>query len=461
MTAATLLAAAATMMTSCQNGFMVGPDYQTPGTDLPSSYRFDSKKNGRSAAKRDEWWRVFNDSGLNRLITQVRASNHDLKAGLKRVEQARGAIRLAAADALPNIAASPAATRSRSSAEVPNGGSTGNLFSAPLGAQWEIDLFGRIRRGVEAAGADAQASQEALDALRLSIEAEAASGYYNLRAIDREIDIVQEGVKSREGSLKLTQDRNELGAVSSLDVSQARALLATSKADLAALRRQRTAQEAALAVLAGQPASAFAIPHSPLSGKAPSIPAGLPAELLRARPDIRQAERQLVAENARIGVATAAFYPSISLSGNLGFQASDIENLFNHGARFWGIGPEVYVPIFQGGRNKANLGITQARYEEVVETYQQTILEALAEVEIRLSASHLLDTQTVAQREAVEASTEARDTATEQYDGGTASYLTVLDAERTALDAQRQQALLLGAEYTNTVNLIRALGGRW
>ncbi|GAA5484227.1 efflux transporter outer membrane subunit [Haloferula sargassicola] len=445
------------VMTSC----MVGPDYETPLTEMPASYRYDSRKNGREAARRDDWWKVFHDGGLNRLISDVRSSNHDLKAGVKRVEQARAIVRLAAADAYPQLSASPSISRNRSSDEIAMGGGTGNLFSAPLSASWEIDLFGRIRRGVQAAAADAQASEESLNALRLSLEAEAASGYFNLRALDRQIQIVQSGVDSRQGSLQLVKDRNELGAVSSLDVSQAEALLASSEADLAGLRRQRTAQEAALAALAGRAASTYHIAADPLDGTPPSVPAGLPAELLRARPDIRGVERQLAAANERVGVATAAFYPSVSITGSLGFQAADFENLFNHGARFWGISPQVYVPVFQGGRNKANLAQSQARYEEVLETYQQTILDALAEVETRLSATRLLDTQNAAQARAVKASAQALSTAREQYKGGTTSYLNVLDAERTALDSERQQALLRGSDYINTVNLIRALGGRW
>ncbi len=442
-------------------GCTVGPDYDAPVAEMPADYRYDSRKNGREAARRDDWWKVFGDGGLNRLVADVRASNHELKAGLKRVEQARAIVRLAAADAYPQLSASPSASRSRSSEEIPNGGSTGNLFAAPLSASWEIDLFGRIRRSVQAAAADAQASAEDLNALRLALEAEAAAGYFNLRALDRQIQIVEAGVESREGSLQVVRDRHELGAVSSLDVSQAEALLATSQADIAALRRQRAAQEAALAALAGRAASNYRIAADPLAGRPPSIPAGIPAELLRARPDIRQAERRLAAENARVGVATAAFYPSVRITGSLGFQAADFESLFNRGARFWGIGPDVYVPIFQGGRNQAELARSQARYEEVLEIYQQTILEALAEVETRLAATRLLDTQAAAQARAVRASLQARDTAREQYQGGTANYLSVLDAERTALDAERQQALLRGSDFINTVNLIRALGGRW
>ncbi|MDP0490076.1 MAG: efflux transporter outer membrane subunit [Verrucomicrobiota bacterium JB023] len=451
----------ALVLAACSTPNPVGPDYKEPQTSLPSNYRFEIRKNGRSAAQRDRWWTLFNDNGLNRLLEQVRASNQELRSGLARVEQARATLRLSAADTVPDVSTSPSITRNRTSSEVFSGGRTYNLFSAPVNASWEIDLFGGIRRNLEALTADAQASEEALNSLRLSLEAEAAAGYFNLRALDREIDIVREGVETRQNSLQLAQDRFDLGAVSQLDVSRAKSELATSEADLASLRRQRTTQETALATLAGKPASSFTIPHSPLTGSPPAIPASVPSELLRARPDIRSAERQIAAANARIGVATAAFYPSVSLTGNLGVQSYQLDQLLNLDAQYWSIGPQVYLPLFDGGRNQANLDISRAQYEEVLADYQQTVLESLAEVEARLAATRQLAIQDMAQKEAVKAAQAARDTAHDQYNGGISDYLSVLDAERTALNAERAQALLIGSEFVNAVNLIRALGGRW
>lgn len=457
-TRTTIGVAAAGLLAGCGP---VGPDYAGPEAEMPADYRYESRKNGRAAAEREDWWRIFDDAGLNRLVTRVRAGNHELKAGLERIEQARAMIGTATADGLPQVSGSASARRQTGQREAVGGGRPTNIFSAPLTVDWEMDLFGRIRRAREAAAASAQASEEDFRALRLALEAEAASGYFTLRALDREVAIVEDGVESRRDSLQLARDREELGAVSSLDVAQARALLATGEAALAELKRLRAAQEAALAVLAGEPASGFAISPEPLGGEPPRVPAGLPSELLRARPDIRRAERRLAAENARVGVAVAAFYPSISLSGNLGASATEISGLFDEGAKFWGIGPDVYVPIFQGGRNRAELDRSRARYEEVLQDYQQTVVEGLAEVETALSATRYYAGQADAQQRAVEASREARDIAVQQYEGGTASYLNVLDAERTALDAERRRAVLRGAEYVNTVELVRALGGRW
>ena len=440
----------------------VGPNFKSPENNLPADYRWDASKNGRSAAQRDGWWTVFDDSGLNRIIGQVRTNNHDLRAGLKRYDQARAVIGVSRAGALPQVAVTPSGSRQRISEESVNGrGGTFSTYNLPASVDWEIDLFGRIRRGVEAAQADAQASGEDLNNLRLTLETEAATRYFTMRALDQEIGIVQEGVGSRKNSLKLAQDRKNLGVVSELDVAQAQTLLATSEADLQGLRRERAAQEAALAVLAGQPASNFRIAAKGLAGSPPNLPSGFPSELARARPDIRRAERNLAAENARVGVATAAFYPSISLTGSLGVQSSDIGNLLNGGARFWAISPQAYIPIFQGGRNKANLARSQSRYEEVLENYQQTVLEALSEVETALAARAFYDGQSAALARASTAAERTREIANDQYQGGTSNYLNVLDAERTALDAKRQQALIRGADYVNTVNLIKALGGRW
>ena len=449
------------MIAGCSLPDPSGPDYKEPQSSLPSSYRFETTKNGRKAAKRDRWWTIFGDSGLNRLLGQVRGSNQELRGGLARVDQARATLRIAGAQTAPSISTSPSVNRNRTSGAALFGGNTFTNFSIPLDASWEIDLFGRIRRNIEAAGADADASADALDALRLSLEAEAASGYFTLCALDREIDVVRDEVSGRESTLKLAEDRFELGAVSKLDVSQARSELAANKADLASLQRQRIAQESALAILAGQPASGFSIPHSPLKGKVPRIPNSLPSELLRARPDIRAAERRVAAANARIGVAQAAFYPSVTLNGQAGLSSNTTGDLFTKRAQFWSIGPDVYLPIFAGGELRANLALSKAQYEEVLADYQQTVLESLSEVENRLAATQLLSVEERAQSEAVTAARAARQTARDQYNGGIVDFLIVLDAERTTLTAERAQAVLSGSEFINTVNLITAIGGRW
>ena len=338
-------------VTACAPLTTVGPDYKEPIDNLPSSYKFESTKNGKPAARREQWWKIYRDSGLNRLIGQVRGSNQEIRAAVARYDQSRAALRAANAEFNPGVSASPTIFRRRTSDEVNFGGNLNNTFTAPVDASWEIDLFGRLRRSAEASLADAQSSGEALVDLRLSLEAQAATGYFTLRALDSEIVIVQNEVKSRQDSLRLAQDRFELGATSKLDVSRAESELAANRAVLADLRRQRIAQETALATLAGQVATNFSIPSSPLKGKAPHIPSSLPSELLRARPDIRAAERKIAAANARIGVAETARYPSLSLTGQAGLSSNFLNTLVSPGAAIWAIGPELFVPIFSGGRN--------------------------------------------------------------------------------------------------------------
>ena len=278
---------------SCGPIKTVGPDYQEPATVLPSAFKFESVKNGKPAARRDQWWKVYRDPGLNRLIGQVRGSNQELRAAIARFDQAQASLQSSRAAYGPSVGGSPSVIRRRTSDEVNFGGTLNTVFTTPVSASWEIDLFGRLRRNVEAFQADAQASGEALVDLRLALEAQAATGYFTLRALDSEIAIVQNELASRQDSLQLAQDRFELGATSKLDVSRAESELAANRADLADLRRQRIVQETALATLAGQlasPPSPFLILRSKESHLT-SLPP-LPSELLRARPDIRAAERR-------------------------------------------------------------------------------------------------------------------------------------------------------------------------
>ena len=447
--------------TSCGPIKTVGPDYELPTTELPSAFKFESFKNGKPAARRKEWWKVYRDPDLNRLIEQVRGSNQEIRAAIARFDQAQASLLGANAAFGPSVGGSPSVIRRRTSDEVNFGGTLNTVFTTPVSASWEIDLFGRLRRNAEAFQADAQASGEALIDLSLALEAQAATGYFTLRALDSEIAIVENELGSRQDSLQLARDRFELGATSRLDVSRAESELAANRADLADLRRQRIVQETALATLAGQIASHFSIPSSPLQGKSPNIPASLPSELLRARPDIRAAERKVAAANARVGVAETARYPSLSLTGSAGYSSNFLNSLVSKPAAIWSIGPELTVPIFSSGRNKANLDLTKAQYTEILADYQQTVLESLSEVESRLAATRQLEIQDEAQRAAVKSSRDARQTARDQYNGGLIDYLAVLDTERTTLTAERSQAVLLGSEFINSVNLIRALGGRW
>lgn len=451
----------------------VGPDYTAPTVAVPAAFKNSAGggKSGAGAAKRDDWWKLFKDAQLNRLIDQTHAANRDLRASFQRVEQARAGIRVTRSDLFPQIETSAGVSRRRTSEQVDLGGGAGSggfglgktisTYSLPVNAAWEIDLFGRVRRATEAASADAQAQAEDLAAMRLSVEADVASIYFRVRALDREIQLVTKSVELRKNSVGLVQERFDAGAVDELDLAQAKTQFAQSKAELAGLSLQRLEFVNSLAVLVGAVASEFSLSNNPLSGTPPRVPGSLPSELLRARPDIRKAERNLAAASARVGVAEAAFYPSITLVGDVGVSAAKAGDLFKSSSGAWGINPSVSVPVFQGFRNKANLERSTAAFEEQRELYEGAVLTAIAEVESSLGGWRYLRVQSDAQSEAVESAVLARELTSKQYKGGLVSYLFVLDAERTALITERNFARLKGDDYVNAVSLVRSIGGRW
>lgn len=451
-------------------GCTVGPDYTTPSVEVPAKFK-NSSGAGAGAAKSDDWWKLFKDARLNRLIDQAYAANRDLRASFQRVEQARAGIRVTRSELFPQIDTSAGVSRSRTSEEVDLGGGAGSggfglgktisTYSLPVNAAWEIDLFGRVRRSTQAAAADAEAQAEDLEAMRLSVGADVASLYFRIRALDREIQLVSESVELRKNSVSLVQERFDAGAVNELDLAQANTQYAQSRAELAALQLQRLEFVNSLAVLVGAAASEFALQSNPLSGMPPRVPGSLPSELLRARPDIRKAERNLAAASARVGVAEAAFYPSVTLVGDVGVSAAQAGDLFKSSAGTWGINPSVSLPIFQGFRNKANLERSKAAFEEARELYEAAVLTAISEVESSLGGWRYLRVQTDAQSEAVESAVLARELTSKQYKGGLVSYLFVLDAERTALTTERNFARLKGDDFVNAVSLIRSIGGRW
>lgn len=441
----------------------VGPEYDPPQVALPEAY---AGRPGDLAERRDDWWVAFDDPELAELVHSVRAQNRELRAGFARLEQARALVGRARADGLPQLALEPTFQRARTSDrfEVIPGvtaGRTVNTSTLPFTLGWELDLFGRIRHATDAAEADVQVAEADFDALLLLLETEAASTYLSIRALDLEQEVVERSVETQRSSSEIVHRRFELGAVSELDVARAESLLGSSEADLASLRSARAQAQYALAVLVGAPATSFRVERAPLDVALPELPPGIPSELLLARPDLRRAERRLAAENARVGVATAAFYPSVSLTGYAGWQATNEAKLFDPEAQIWAIEPQVYIPLFQGGRNRAGLARARARYEEVVEEYQSTVLVALSEVESALATERFLAEQGEAQARAVDAARRAQDISIAQYEVGTLDYLGVLDAERTALEAQRSEARLRGTRILNTVQLLRALGGRW
>ncbi len=447
----------------------VGPDYKRPVTEAPAQYKADEFGQWKEAQPLDHqpkgnWWEVFGDPQLNSLETLAVNSNQELKAAFAAVDQARATARISRSEFFPNLDLNPGFRRERFSPnQEPDFGSiTANTFRVPLDLSYEIDLWGRVRRGLEGARADAAASLAAFHNVLLTLQGDVAQNYFSLRALDTEIATLQRSVDLRKEQLSIVTTRFETGLGRELDVARARTELATAEAELAAVTRRRVELENALAILTGQQASTFRIPTQPdWRIQMPLIPAGLPSELLERRPDVAEAERQLAAENARIGVAKAAFFPVLRLTGSGGYLSADVESLFNWESRVWSIGPSLSLPIFAGGRNRANHQRAQARFEQAVARYRQRVLIAFAEVENSLAGIRLLGTQAAAQERALASARESRDLAMESFSAGIIEYLDVIDADRAALQNQRASAQIGGQQLVATVQLIKALGGSW
>lgn len=505
-------------------GCAVGPDYHGPPPEeyTPPAKFKNASSSGRSSSSgkdyygswkmaepadtksRSEWWKVFGDAGLDRCISETLAGNQDLRVAAARIVEAHAMDRIAAADFYPNIIFEGSAVRQRTSNTEPiqraklvgpspfggsggsgtgsgtggtGGGSSGgqtvlatqpltntfNLFRTPFDLNWELDLFGRVRRTYQASRAQTQSVEADFQNMTLSISANAAINYFSLRALDAELDVLDRTIKTRREGLRISQERLQAGLTSELDVVRAQADLASNEADALALQRTRGEVENAIATLLGKPASLVRFPKSPLSESAvpPRVPAGIPGELLERRPDIASAERLLAAANARIGVAKAAFFPVVRLTGAAGFESADLSSLFSWESRIWQIGPSVTLPIFEGGRNAANLEASKARYDQAVGNYRGQVLVAFQEVENALKDLQTLAAQSEAQNRAVEAARRALELSQQQYAKGSITFLDVLDSERVALADERAAVQLLGQRYQATVQLIKALGGGW
>jgi multidrug efflux system outer membrane protein len=418
------------------------------------------------AIQRGDWWKLFDDDALSDLENRALASNQDLRAAASRVEQARALAGVARSAGWPQLSVNASLSRERTSSTTDNVFPTPltNTYRAPLVASWEIDLFGRVRRLTESARADAEASAATFESVRLSLTAEVAANYFSFRAAERELALVNDTTALRRRAFELVSARQRSGTAGDFDVARAETELATAEAEAAAIANRSSALQNALAVLAGEPASSFTLAAADANTRAanlPTVPAGLPSDLLERRPDIAAAERTLAAANARIGVAKAAFFPAISLTGSAGFASGDVDRLFTSDSRVWSIGPSLYLPIFQGGRNRANLERSRAAYDESVAQFRQRVLVAFQEVQDALNATRFLTEQAAAQDRALVAARRAASLAQTRYDAGFVAYLEVIDSQRTVLGIERASAQLAGLRFNTSVALIKALGGGW
>ena len=456
-------------------GCAVGPEYRRPAAvaTMPAAYAGATNEWKTAAPQahlpKGAWWEVFGDSELNRLEAEAIEANQQLQAAVARFAQARASADVARSGLFPRVGAAFAATRQRDSANRPlsnTGEAAGQSFTyenftLPFDFNYELDLWGRVRRQVESARALAQADAADLEGVRLSIAAEVAAYYYTLRALDVENTALTASIEVYRKSLELTRNRRAGGLVSDLDVAQAQTVLKIAKAQLPVITLTRAKLEHALATLTGQPASLFHVPDVPLARESPVIPAELPSALLERRPDIAAAEQRMAAANADIGVAKAVFFPTVRFNGLAGFQSIDAGTLFNWPSRLWAVGPSLSLPLFEGGRRRADLRGAQAGYEETVAHYRQTVLTAFAEVEDNLAAQHLLASQYEQELEALASARKQLEISNNRYRSGLVTYLQVAIAQSAALERERVVARLRGQRFAAAVALVKSLGGGW
>ena len=444
-------------------GCAVGPNYQRAEVATPAA--FAETGPWKQAAPADEvakgdWWTVFNDAPLNDLEGKATQSNQQLQAAIARVDEARSISRVARSELFPTVTTDPSGEELRNS---PNATQTlpgqSSDVHVPVDLTYEVDAWGRVRRTVEAAQANVQATVADEETVRLTLHAEVAQNYFTLRATDSELAILASAIDLRQQELDLIRARYQAGSSSDLDVSRAETELTDAKAELASVRERRAELEHALAVLEGSPAESFHIAASPLSGLPPAIPTGVPSDLLERRPDVASAERTMAATNAQIGVAKAAFFPVIQLTGAAGFESADLGSLFDWSSRVWSIGPSVSLPIFDGGKNTANLNRSEAAYDEAVANYRQTVLTAFREVEDDLATSRQYEAQEAHQRQAAEAAKHTLDLALSRYQNGASSYLEVVTAQTASLDADRALIDLHSQQLALAADMVRAVGG--
>ncbi len=451
-------------------GCSFAPPYKVPDTGTaPEHYKelADWKvAQPQDAQPRGNWWVVYGDAGLDRLEDRIPA-NLTLKAAFARLKQARAQYRIARADLFPTLTADPYATREKFSPnaprEIPGYPTEMNDFLVGADFSYEVDLWGRVRSEVASAKASRQASAADYASVELSLRAQLAEDYFNLRAADAEIDLYDRTVAAYRESLKLTTDLFNGGAAALADVAQAEATLDNALTQAADIKLQRAQAEHAIAVIVGENPSLFSLPTDalPLTVVPPPIDVGLPSTLLERRPDVAEAERQVASANAQIGVARAAYFPKLTLNATGGLESTKTSNLFSGSSLYWSLGPQISAPIFEGGRLVAETARVKAVYEEQAADYRNTVLTAYQDVEDNLIALRRLQEESDTDAAAVRATGVALKQAQDRYRAGIVTYLEVSTAETAALQAQVQATSIQARRMSASVLLIKALGGGW
>jgi NodT family efflux transporter outer membrane factor (OMF) lipoprotein len=449
-------------------GCTVGPTYKRPAAEVPTAYK--ESGNWKEAQPNDQhlggnWWEMFQDPHLNALESQVNISNQNLKAAAAQYTQARAALRYNRAAYFPAIDGGVNASRNKISNNRPpklaTNGVTYNDFQIPFELSYEVDVWGRIRRTVESYRDQAQASAADLATVNLSMHAQLALFYFQARVLDAEEQLLNSTVTQYQQALELIQNRYAGGIASDLEVQQATTQLETTRAQAIDVGVARAQYEHAVAILIGKPPADFSLAALPLTTPPPPIPAGLPSELLERRPDIAAAERRMASANAQIGVAKAAYYPTISLGATGGFESGVITTLISGPSALWSAGGSAIAPIFDAGRRKANVDQAIAAYEQNVANYRETVLTGFQQVEDNLAALRILEHEAQVQENAVVAAQKYLELANTRYTGGVTSYLEVTTAQSAALSDELTAVNILGRRMVDAVTLVQALGGGW
>jgi NodT family efflux transporter outer membrane factor (OMF) lipoprotein len=448
-------------------GCTIGPNYKRPSVPAPVSFKEPLPPGWKQAEPGGafvygKWWEIYNDPALNALEEQVSISNQNVLQAEAQYREARAAVREARSALFPTVSAGLGITNARAGgASNSTTSSTRSSFNLPFNVAWEPDLWGNIRRGVTGNIAIAQATSADLDNVRLLFQAELAQDYFQLHGIDGEADLLQRTASSYDEYLTLTKNRYAAGVASDLDVAQAESQLYSTQSAFIDLGQQRAQLEHAIAILIGKPPVELNVAAAPLTVPPPPVPVGLPSDLLERRPDIASAERRVAAANEQIGIAMAAFYPVLTLSGDIGLEASSIAKWFTWPSRFWSVGPQLSQTLFDAGRRRSIVAQQQAAYDATVAGYRQNVLTALQQVEDNLAALRVLSTESDSVQQTIQSADRALNISSAQYRAGTTSYLTVITTQATLLGAQRTAVELLARRLTASVLLVEALGGGW
>ncbi|HTQ54153.1 MAG TPA: efflux transporter outer membrane subunit [Bryobacteraceae bacterium] len=461
-----LLLLSLTLLLLCSAACMVGPNYKRPAAPVPQSFKEAPPDGWKTAqpndgAIRGKWWEVYNDQPLNALEEQVSITNQNVLAAEADFRAARYAIRVARASLFPTVGVSPTVQISRQAINFPGESGIIKTYSLPVSASWPVDIWGAVRRSVHAATASAQSDYALLENARLSYQSELAQEYFEMRGIDGDIDLLTRTVKSYAEYLTLTQNRYKSGVASGADVAQAQTQLDTTQAQLIDLGVARAQYEHAIAILIGKPPSELSLDSKLLKTPPPPTPPALPSALLERRPDIAAAERQMAAVQEQIGIAVAAYYPTLNLTASAGFGPAQFSHGFIWPSRVFSAGVAPSETVFEGGKRHAQVKEAEALFDASVASYRETVLGAFQQVEDDLSALRIYGQEAVAIEKAVKDAEDSLAISTYQYKAGTVAYLQVLTAQAVALGAERTAVDLLARRMVSSVLLIQALGGGW